>query len=140
MLNKRARPAGLAGHALLETGMLLFVVALSPQLRFPSYNPPGGDNAMDFFLAVALAMGLLLTAIATIRAGVFPRWASILLLVGTGGFFFGFFIGELLPGMAGAVDITLLGIPIAFGWVGIAMLQDGFEHSTVVAAQETLGR
>jgi hypothetical protein len=114
---------GLVGHALLQTGMLLFVVALSPGLRYPSYNPPGGENAMDFILAVALALGLLLTAVATIRAGVFPRWAGILLLIGAGGFIFGFFIAELLPSIAGVLGITLMGIPLGFAWAGVAMLQ-----------------
>ena len=115
---------GFTGHALLQIGMLLFVVALSPDLRNPSYKPPASEgNAIDFFLAIALSLGLLLTAIATIRAGILPRWAGILLLVGTAGFFFAFFIAELLPASAGVVGVTLLGIPTGFAWIGVALVR-----------------
>ncbi len=129
---------GLIGHALLETGLLLFVVALSPGLRYPAYNPPGaGENAVDGLLALALAAGLLLTAVATIRAGVLPRLAGTLLLVGCGGFIFGFFIAELLPAAAGVFGITLLGIPLGLATIGMAMLRNGREANPTETAGAT---
>ncbi len=138
MYAKQARTAGwlgLVGHALLQTGMLVFVVALSPSLRYSSYNPPGsGENALDFLLALAFSLGLLLTAVATIRAYVFPRWSGVLLLTGASGFIYGFFIAELLPAVAGVLGITLLGIPFGFAWIGVAMLQE-VVHSSEGAAQ-----
>ena len=92
---------GLIGHALLQTGILVLVVLTSPPLLYSSFDLPFEESLTGFLLAIALSLGLLLTAIATLRAGVFPRWAGILLLAGTGGFFFGFFIAELLPRLAG---------------------------------------
>lgn len=89
---------------------------------------------MDGLLALAFSLGLLLTAIATIRAGVFPRWSGILLLIGTGGFIFGFFIAELLPNVAGVLGITLLGIPFGFAWIGVAMLRVRSAPSAVKVA------
>lgn len=118
---------GLAGFALLQIGILLPLVAASPQLRYSSYNPPGGENAVDGLLAVALTLGLLLTGFATFRAGVFPRWAGILLLAATAGFFFAFFVAEILPAVVGQVGTALLGILLAFAftWIGIIMLKRG---------------
>ncbi len=79
---------------------------------------------MDFLLALAFSLGLLLTAIATIRAAVFPRWSGILLLIGAGGFIFGFFVAELLPAVAGVLGVTLLAIPFGLAWIGFTMLRE----------------
>lgn len=117
---------GIAGHALLQTGILLLVVTSSTTLRFPSFQPPASaENAVDFFLGISLTLGLLITAIATLWAGIFPRWAGILLLAATAGFFFAFFISELLPRVVAQVGVALLGflMAAAFSWVGVAMLQ-----------------
>ncbi len=89
---KAAGWLGLAGYAFLQIGILLPIVAVSPHLRFPAYNPPGGENAIDGLLAVALTLGLLLSGLATLRAGVFPRWAGLLVLISALGFFFAFFV------------------------------------------------
>lgn len=129
--------SGLAGYALLETGLLLIVIAGATPLRFPAYNPPGsGENAVDFLLALALALGLLLTSIATIRARVLPRGAGILLLAATLGFFFDFFVAEALPDVAGRLGGALLGVLLAVGfvWIGIAMLQGTPGPNTRVTA------
>lgn len=116
---------GLAGYALLQTGILLLVNVASMPLRFPTFHPASGENAVDFLLAIALTLGLLLTAIATIRAGVFPKRAGILLLAGTAGFFFSFFVAELLPPPLGGLGNAFLGLllPLAFAWMGVALLQ-----------------
>ncbi len=127
MYFKQARQAGwsgLAGYALLQVGILLPLVAASPGLRYPSYNPPGGDNAVDFLLAVAFSLGLLLTGLATLRAGVYPRRTGILLLATTAGFCFDFFVAENLPSIVGQAGIALLGIllVLAFAWIGADMV------------------
>lgn len=117
---------GFAGHVLLQTGTLLLVVAAYLPISTPSLYPPAsGENAVSFFFAISMILGVLLTAIATIRAGVFPRWAGILLLAVTPGLIFAIFIGDLLPGVLTQVVGVLLGIlmAVAFAWVGVAMLQ-----------------
>ncbi len=124
---------GLAGYLLLQIGILLPLVAVSPHLRFPTYNPPGGDNPVDGLLALALALGLLLTGLATIRAGFFPRWAGILLLGSTAGFFFAFFISENLPGPVGQVVNILFSIllMLGFAWIGVDMINKGFSQQAI---------
>ena len=114
---------GLAGHGLLQTGILLLVVVTAPPLLYPSLNAAPGENLVLLILGSAFTLGLLLTALATWMAGVFPRPASILLLAGTVGFFFVFFIAEFLPAGAGQVGSALLGVllALALAWIGLAM-------------------
>ncbi len=115
---------GLIGHALLQTGILLFVVVSAPPLLYSSFDLPFEISLTGFLLGIALTLGLLLTAIATLRAGVFPRWAGILLLAGTAGFFYNFFIAEFPPRLAGQVVGAIMGIlfGLALAWIGFSML------------------
>ena len=114
---------GLIGHALLQTGILFFVVVSVPPLLYSSFDLPFENSLTAFLLAMALTLGLLLTSIATIRAGVFPRWAGILLLAGTAVFCFSFFITELLPRLAGQIVGAIMGIVLglALAWIGFSM-------------------
>jgi hypothetical protein len=117
---------GAIGHVLLQTGILLFVVLASTPLLYPSLQVASGENAVVFLLGIALTLGLLLTGIATVRAGVFPRWAGILLLVAMAGFFFDFFVAEFLPPITGQAGAAFLGILLALSlaWIGFALLTD----------------
>ena len=112
---------GLAGHALLQTGILLLVVLASTPLLFPSFKSASGENPVIFLLGIALTLGLLLTGIATLRAGVFPRWPGILLLVAMAGFFFDFFVAEFLPSLAGQVGSAFFGVMLALALAGIGL-------------------
>lgn len=115
---------GLAGHTLLQTGVLLLVVLAAPPLLYPSLKLTPGENLVVFLLGIALTLGLLLTGIATIRADVFPRGAGILLLAAMAGFFFDFFVAEFLPPAAGQLGSAIFGILLAvsLAWIGIALL------------------
>jgi hypothetical protein len=126
MFAKQANAAGwlgLTGHGLLQTGILLLVVLAAPPLLYPTLKLVPGENLVFFLLGIALTMGLLLTGIATIRADVFPRWAGILLLAATAGFFFDFFVAEFLPPLAGQIGSAFFGIllALALAWIGIAL-------------------
>jgi hypothetical protein len=114
---------GLTGHGLLQTGILVLVLSAAPTLLFPSLKPTPGENIVFFLLAIALTLGLLLTGIATLRAGIFPRWAGILLLAATAGFFFVFFVAEFLPPVAGQLGSAIFGIllSLALAWIGVAL-------------------
>jgi hypothetical protein len=104
---------GLAGYALLQTGILLLVVVAATPILYPSLKTTPGENLVAFLLGIALTLGLLLTGIATIRADVFPRWAGILLLAATAGFFFTFFVAEFLPPLAGQLGSAIFGAILA---------------------------
>jgi hypothetical protein len=114
---------GLVGHGLLQTGVLLLVVVAAVPLLYPSLKLAAGENLVFFLLGIALTLGLLLTGIATMRAHVFPRWAGILLLAATAGFFFVFFVAEFLPPLAGQMGSAFFGIllALALAWIGIAL-------------------
>lgn len=112
---------GSVGYILLQTGILLLAVIASPPLLFPTLNLAPGENIVVFLLGIALTLGLLLTGIVTLRAGVFPRWSGILLLAATIGFFFDFFVAEFLPPVAGQVGSAFFGVMLALSlaWIGL---------------------
>ena len=114
---------GLIGHALLQSGLLLLVLVAAPALLFPSLKLAPGENLVAFLLGIALTLGLLLTGIATLQAGVYPRGAGILLLVATAGFFFDFFVAEFLPPLAGQLGSAFFGVllALALAWIGGAL-------------------
>jgi hypothetical protein len=118
---------GLLGHVLFQTGILLPLILGAVPLVYPSSKiSTPGDSVTGGLLGIAWTLGLLLTAIATTRAAVFPRATGILLLAATAGFFFNFFIAELLPSVAGQVGGIVLGILIALPltWIGVWMWRD----------------
>lgn len=113
---------GLVGHILLEVGNVLIIVAAAQPLFTPTIRGLG-ESAVAFFLGVALLVGLILTATATLRAGVYPRWSGILLLAAGVGFLFSFFVAEDLPPIAGPVSGAVFGLLIvaALGWIGVSL-------------------
>lgn len=114
---------GLAGHALLQTGILLLVLIAATPILYPALKLASGENLVIFLLGIALTLGLLLTGIATIGANVFPRWTGILLLAATAGFIFTFFIAEFLPPAAGQVGSAVFGalLALALAWIGVSL-------------------
>lgn len=115
---------GLAGYALLQAGLVLIVVIAAPPLLYPSLREASGETVTVFALGIALTLGLLLTGIATIQAGVYPRWSGGLLLAATAGFFFVFFVAEFLPPIAGQAGSATFGLllALALAWIGYSTL------------------
>ena len=115
---------GLAGYALLQAGILLLVVIAAPPLMMPALKQPVGENVLAFGLGIALTLGLLLTGLATVRAGVYPAWAGWLLLAAMAGFFFDFFVAEFLPPIAGQVGSAVFGVLLtgSLAWVGVSLV------------------
>ena len=112
---------GLAGYALLQAGIVLLIIIAAPSILFPSMSEATGENVVLFVLGIALTLGLLLTGIATMQAGVYSRWPGILLLAATAGFFFVFFVAEFLPARAGQIGSAFFGIllALALAWIGL---------------------
>jgi hypothetical protein len=117
---------GLAAHALLAVGLLLLVVVSATPLLYPSHGVPTVEHPLVLGLGIALSLGLLLTAIVTFQAGVFPRPAAVLLLGAMAGFFFVFFVAEFLPPATGQWGSAVFGVLLASGftWIGISMWQE----------------
>ncbi len=96
------------------------LLAATPIL-YPALQIPTGENQVVFLLGIALTLGLLLTGIATVQADVYPRWAGILLLAATAGFFFDFFVAEYLPPLAGQLGSAIFGALLAIAVAGIGI-------------------
>lgn len=118
-----AGPIGLAGYVLLQVGVLLLVAVSAIPLLLPTVTQPFANHPLTGLLGVALFLGLLLTSIATLQAGVYPRPAAILLVAGTVGFFFGFFVAEFLPPAPAQLANAVLGLlaPAGLAWCGVAL-------------------
>jgi len=118
-----AGAVGLAGYALLQVGLLLIVVVSAAPLLYPTVTGPFANHPLTGGLGIALFLGLLLTSIATLQAGVYPRPAALLLVAGTAGFFFGFFVSEFLPPGPAQVANAVLGVlaPAGLAWCGTAL-------------------
>ena len=114
---------GLAGYALLQVGLLLLVVVSAAPLLYPTVTEPFANHPLSGGLGIALFLGLLLTSIATLQAGVYPRPAALLLVAGTAGFFFGFFVSEFLPPGPAQLANAVLGIlaPAGLAWCGATL-------------------
>jgi hypothetical protein len=115
---------GLAGHVLLAIGLVLILFYGASPLLTPNVRGLP-DTAAASLLALALLSGLVLTTIATLRAGVYPKWAGFLLLAACLGFPFALF-GDMLPTFGSLSLGTLFGIAFgllfagAFAWLGIS--------------------
>jgi hypothetical protein len=122
---------GLVGHVLLQVGNILILVAAAEPLFTPAIKGLG-ESAAAFFLAIALLLGLILTAIATLRAAVYPRWSGILLLAASVGFLFAFFVAENLPPIAGPLSGALFGLvnALAFAWIGVSLWRGSVQPAT----------
>lgn len=116
---------GLVGHILLEVGMVLVLVYAAEPLFTPTITGVG-ESAAAFSLGIALLLGFILTAGATLHARVYPRWSAILLLATGAGFLFDFFVAEELPPIAGLLDSAFLGVMMAsaFGGIGVTLWRD----------------
>ncbi len=113
---------GLVGHVLLEVGIVIVVVYAAAPLFNPAVKGLG-ESVAAFLLGIALLLSLVLTAIATLRAGVYPRWSGILLLAAGVGFLFDFFVAEYFPPIAGQLGGAIFGMlfALALAWIGVSI-------------------
>ena len=65
---------GLVGHGLLMAGMVLFLLYAGGSLVDPRFSMH--VSVAVWSLGLSAIIGLLITAIATVRAGVYPRWSG----------------------------------------------------------------
>lgn len=130
---RQAGPAGwtgLIGYTLLQAGILLIVVISAAPLLYSSVREGPGESLAAFCLGIALTLGLLMTGMATLRAGVYSRWPGILLLAATAGFCFDFFVAEFLPPIAGQAGNATFGLLLALAltWMGYSAATDSAQE------------
>jgi hypothetical protein len=126
MYASQAREAGvlgLVGFVLLEAGWVLVVVVTTAPLMYKGLPSEPGESVAALALGTMLAIGFVLTGIATIRSGVVSSWVGYLLLAAATGFVFLFFVAEFLPAAASRIGGLLFGLLIGAGWawMGVSM-------------------
>jgi hypothetical protein len=152
---KKAGWLGLIGFLLfsgwmaLQTPFSLIEAALLPHLA--SEYPPFVAGFLGMFSNIPsqvnlgvlptlwnisgpmLILGVLLFAIATFRAGVLPRWAAVLLALGS----VMIPVGALVPTEFQA-KIIMIPIALGLGWMGIALLANRQESAQAYPAWQIL--
>ena len=113
---------GLVGHVGLSVGIVIVVVYAAVPLFSPEIKGLG-ESVAAFLLGLALLLGLVLTAIATLRADVYPRGSGILLGASGAGFLFVFIVAEYLPPIATQLGSTIFGVlfALALAWIGVSI-------------------
>ena len=137
---KEAGSLGLVGFLMvfvalaLFTGLIFTEAFLFPVLATEAPQFVGGLFAEEISLGVletvfpvaglVSSIGGLLFGIAIIRAGILPRWAAIVFIIGIvpGGF------GPLLPEVVATISDVLLGIGLA--WLGYALWSERREKAS----------
>ena len=117
----------------LEAAILPVLAAEAPQFVEGFFGMLGGSvgeislgdlEAVFPLILLLYIVGALLFGIATIRAGVLPRWAAILFLVGVVSVLLAFLIGDLGARISGVA----LGLGLA--WLGYALWTERPEKAT----------
>jgi hypothetical protein len=106
----------------LASGVILVEIAGASGAEVDAVLGASLTGALALLGGLAFLIGLILFGIATMRAGVFPRWAGVLLIVGDVVFGAASFSGSA------SLVIEVIGALItcaAFVWLGLALLSGG---------------
>jgi hypothetical protein len=109
---------GVAGTTLVS-GVVMVEIAGASGVEVDAVLGAGLPSALTLLGGLAFLIGLILFGVATMRAGVFPRWAGLLLIVGDVVFGVGSFAGSA------ATIFEILGALVtcaALVWLGLALL------------------
>ena len=112
---------GVAGTTLV-CGVVLVEVAGASGAEVDAVLGAGLPAALALLAGLSFLIGLILFGVATMLAGVFPRWAGLLLIAGDVVFGLGSFAGSA------ATVFEILGAAItcaAFVWLGASLLSGG---------------
>ena len=103
----------------LASGVVLVEIAGASGVEVDAVTGAGLSGALSLLGGLAFLIGLILFGIATMRAGVFPRWAGALLIAGDVVFGAASFSGSA------ALFVEVVGALItcaAFVWLGLSLL------------------
>jgi hypothetical protein len=125
---ERSGPLGAVGMVLSVLGTTLNCAAVLAEIAGASganvdaVVAEGVSGKITLLGGLAFLVGLILFGVATMRAGVLPRWAGPLLILGDVVFAAGTFAGSV------ALIVEVMGALItcaAFVWLGVALLSSG---------------
>ncbi len=125
---ERSGPLGVLGMVLgvvgttLVSGVVLVEIAGASGAEVEDVLGAGLPGALALLGGLAFLIGLILFGAATMRAGMFPRWAGLLLIVGDVVFGLGSFAGSA------ATIFEIVGAFItcvALVWLGLSLLSGG---------------
>jgi hypothetical protein len=103
----------------LASGTVLVEIAGASGAEVAAVTGAGLSGALSLLGGLAFLIGLVLFGIATMRAGVFPRWAGALLIPGDAVFGAASFSGSA----ASIVEVVGASITCAaFAWLGLSLL------------------
>ena len=103
----------------LASGVVLVEIAGASGVEVDAVTGVGLSGALSLLGGLAFLIGLILFGIATMQAGIFPRWAGALLIVGDVVFGAASFSGSA------ALVVEVVGALItcaAFVWLGLSLL------------------
>jgi len=113
-----------AGLAFFEAFFVPVLAAEAPEFLFAEEISFGVLETIIPLGGLLQSIGGLLFGIAIIRAGILPRWAAIVFIIGVvaGG------LGPLLPEVAGRITGVVLGIGLS--WLGYALWSERREKAS----------
>ena len=112
----------------LASGVILVEIAGASGAEVGAVLQAGLTGALALLGGLAFLIGLIMIGVATMRAGVFPYWAGLLLIVGDVVFGAASFAG------AASLVVEVLGALItcaAFVWLGLALLSGARSGASV---------
>jgi hypothetical protein len=112
----------------LASGVILVEIAGASGAEVGAVLEAGLTDALALLAGLAFLIGLILLGVATMRAGVFPYWAGLLLIAGDVVFGAASFAG------AASLIVKVIGALItcaAFVWLGLALLSGTRSGATV---------
>ena len=118
-----------AGIALFEASIMPLLTTEAPQFIsefFTAGTALGALGTVTLLAGLLLFLGPLLFGIATIRAGIFPRWAAILLIIGAALVV----LIILLPEVEVVGKISGAATGLGLAWLGYAVWSSGREKAS----------
>ena len=117
-----------AGFAFFEAFIIPVLAAEAPEFLFNEEISFGALEALNPLGGLLQSIGGLLLGIAIIRAGILPRWAAIVFIIGIVPGGLGPLLSPLLPEVVGRNISVVLGIGLV--WLGYALWSERREKAS----------
>ncbi len=132
---------GLVGFVLTIVGGIMFTsfsaitflvlpwLAVNAPKLAAGNGPPPAVFAYVLVAGLLFAVGGVLLGIATMRAGIFPRWAGLLIIIGAVLNLVDFPLNGIISGIVNAVAFAIFALGLA--WIGYALISPTSAEATL---------